>query len=217
MPQDDWCRRTTWTPADEAAFRARNRRSRGAHSKAQYLCIQAETLFKMNQPDLTEHALALAEECLHDFPEVMDRAKAFDLAGRCCVRLGYITRAVHHFHKALERQREFRGIQTLAAFNLGRLAVEESLQSEFDAVLHALDREGAAVFPWHAYMGNGIRAAIAHARGDQQSARDYARSALDAGTIDDTGLSHGRGALGTVRESERATRLHALLVALANG
>jgi hypothetical protein len=44
MSKTEWFRRTTWTPEDEASFRARLKRSRGSFHKAQYLRIQAEHL-----------------------------------------------------------------------------------------------------------------------------------------------------------------------------
>jgi len=203
---DDWYRRTTWTPDDQVAFRARNRRSRSADGKAQYIRIQATTLFETERPELTMAALSLVQESLQEYPNAMDLALALELAGKCCWRLGRHDAAMEYFHAALRREADFPGIVTNACFHMGKLAVEHRMVHEYDAVLRAMEAFGAPVFPWHVYIAEGVRAIVASDRGDQDAAQDHAARALRASGVKDSGLGYGRGRIGIVTDQDTPFR-----------
>lgn len=208
MGRDDWYRRESWSAEDEEAFRARNRRSRGDDSKAQYLQIQAATLYATQKSDLLEPALRLAEECLREYPNAkMSRARALDLAGCCCQRLRRFEDALSHFRSALNFEREFPGVQSLACFHFARLVVEQRVEEEYDAALDALSDFGAPVFPWHAFILNAVTALIAAERGDVEGSRSGAVAALAAAEVTDSGLRGGREKLGLVSPDERDSDL----------
>ena len=201
MARDDWYRRTSWTESDAEAFHERNRRSRGVSNKVQYLRIQAETLLTEASPPLPQEALDLLNLALESSSETLHHAPVLDCAGRCLHALGRASEAMEHFFAALQCQRTHPGIQTNACFHLGRLVAEQRATEHYDVCLEALEEFGAPVFPWHAYMTNGIRAHIAAARGDQVLACEFARAALEAAEVSDSGLDWGRDHLGLVHDT----------------
>ena len=213
MGRDDWCRRTTWTARDQEEFFARNKRSRGADSKAQYMRIQAHTLFETGERALIEAALALLERSLSDYPGAMDRAWALESAGQCCETLGRMDEALDYYRQALDREQEFPGMRSNAGFRLAKLIAELERDDLYGEALAAAEAQGAPVFPWHAYVQNGVRAVRAHHVGNIIDAKMLAETALRAAAVRDTGLSHGRGHLGTVRDT--STRFHEILLRLA--
>jgi tetratricopeptide (TPR) repeat protein len=212
---ENWYRRTTWTPEDQAAFFQRNRRSRGPDSKAQYMRIQAETLRETGDKSLIGAGLELLEQSFRDYPNAMDCAQAYECAARCCESLGRIEEAITYFRKAIQREREFPGIGTNACFRFGKLVVKQGQSDLFDEVVAAIDRFGHPVFPWHAYFGYGTKAVVAYARQEKESARELAQAALKAAGVKDSGLGSGRGNIGIVGETD--TVFHGRLLAAAGG
>jgi len=213
MSRDDWYRRTTWTPDDQREFHDRNRRSRGTDSKAQYIRIQAWTLFETGDGSLINDALELLEQSFVDYPASFDCALSFETAGRCCEALNRIGEAISYYQKALARQKEFPGVVTNACFSLGKLAVEQERSDLYDTVLSALDDFGHLMLPWQAYMAYGIRAVIALSNGDDALARSYADRAFDAAAVRDSGLGWGRAKVGIVKDTN--TRMHSRLLTIA--
>ena len=205
MGRDDWYRRTSWTPRDEEAFRSRNRRSRGTDSKAQYLRIQAETLYQTGDVALTEAALRLARECLSEYPDArISRAPALDLAGRCCARLGRIDEALEYFRAALDSQAEFPGVQTNACFHFARLVAEEGRKDKYDDALRSLSDFGAPVLPWQAFILHGAKALISADEGDLEGAKRSAEAALAMAAVSNSGLGRGREEVGLVGVAEKS-------------
>lgn len=212
MGRDDWYRRITWTEEDRRAFFERNRRSRGADNKAQYMRIQAEALYDTDKDELIVAALELVEASLTEYPEAVDRARAFECAGRCCERLGRLDEAISYYRLALQRERELSGIRTHACFYLARLVAETGRGELFDEAAQALDEFGPAVFPWHCYMSSGSRALMAEQRGETRAAKSYALAALNAAELRDSGLRWGRGEVGIVQNTQ--TEFHERLQSL---
>jgi len=202
MTKDDWCRRTTWTPEDERAFFDRNRRSRGADSKAQYIRIQAETLRQTGKPPLIEAALKLLELGFLDYPNTFDCALSYECAAKCSESLNRINDAIAYYRRALNRENELPGIRTNACFHFAKLVAAIAHRDLYDEAIVALDNFGHPVFPWHTYMIQGPKAIIARNRGDNVSAKSFAEMALEASTICDSGLGRGRGAIGIVNNIE---------------
>jgi tetratricopeptide (TPR) repeat protein len=213
MARDDWFRRITWTERDREDFFARNKRSRGKHSKAQYMRIQAHTLLGTGKPQLIGNALELAKQACSEYPGAMDTALTLEIAGECCEKLERPDNAIDYYRRAIAREHEFRGVRSNAPFLLGKLVVEQRRKDCYGEALNAMEAHGAPVFPWHGYILNGVRAMAATEEGRLAEAKAFAREALAASAIRDTGLSHGRGHLGTVRETN--TGFHFVLLRIA--
>jgi hypothetical protein len=212
--RDAWFRRTTWTERDRTEFFARNERSRSAQSKAQYIRIQAVTLFATGDPDLVKAALGLAEQACADFPDVLDRSCILEIAGQCCEALGKTDDAIQFYRKALLREREVPGMKGNAGFRLAKLIVEIGHDQLYAEALAAAESQGPPCFPSQAYTLNGVRAIVLHRTGDGTTAKLFAKAALDAAAIRDSGLTHGRGHLGTVKDTR--TVFHQALLSIAD-
>jgi hypothetical protein len=129
--------------------------------------------------------------------------------------LGRHEEALEHYRAAMARDRERSGINSGAACDFGRLVVELQRDEVLAEAIAALATQLPSPFPAHAYVDNGVRAVHAARAGDHESAREFAQGALRVAAIRDTGLSHGRGALGTVQDG--SSRFHAIVAALAEG
>lgn len=213
--REEWFRRTTWDADALAEFLKRNKRSRGDASKAQYVYLQAVTLSSTGDASLAAAAYELLRD--HFFPlyeATLHASPAHWCAGLCLEGLGDHEAAIAHYRKAVVIERSKPGMNSNAAFDFARLVVEQSNEGLYDEAVQGVDEHGPSPFPIHAYITNGVRAARAQRDGQRSRARELAKAALESGAIDDTGLSHGRGDLGTVRDTN--SRFHALILQLAN-
>ena len=214
MSKNHWCTSKTWSLKDRERFYERNARSRGDDSKAQYMRVQANSLFETNKTKLVKAALELLEESFSEYPDASARALSFELAGKCCVFLNKNQKAIEYFLSALERQKEYIGIQTNACYALGTLVVEEDVDGLFETVEVALNDFGAPVFAYHAYKEYGIRAYIARYQGKYQEAKLLAKKSIKASKIKDSGLGWGRNKVGLVLK--KRTKFHRKIKALEN-
>jgi tetratricopeptide (TPR) repeat protein len=176
--------------------------------------IQAATLLETGKPQLVQAAFGLVQRACSEYPEAMDRAWGLEIAGQCCDFLGRVDDAIEFYRQALARERAFPGMRSNAAFQLAKVVVENRRRDLYGEALTAAEAHGAPVFPSHAYYLNGIRAVVAKDGGRVVEAKAHAGAALKAAEIRDTGLSHGRGRLGTVRDVD--TPFHRMLVELKN-
>ncbi len=104
-PHGDWFRRTSWTPADPAAFMSRLGRSRKPFHKAQYPRIQALHLAREARPPLHGAALALLDLLLRDDPEASQLAAAHQQRAECLAALDRRIEALEELRLALEADR----------------------------------------------------------------------------------------------------------------
>ena len=116
--------------------------------------------------------------------------------------------------KRLRANERSRACAAMPLFQLAKVVVENRRRDLYGEALTAAEAHGAPVFPSHAYYLNGIRAVVAKDGGRVVEAKAHAGAALKAAEIRDTGLSHGRGRLGTVRDVD--TPFHRMLVELKN-
>lgn len=210
----EWFRQVDWSDGHLAAFLKRNARSRGDMMRAQYVRLQAVTLFATHDDRLIQAALDLLNK--HFFPlysTTLDASAAFCCAGECSESLGHLDEAISFYQRALAREVELPSAKSSATFLFAKLVVEAERTDLVDEAVLGLDRFGSSPFPWHRYVDRGTRAVQASARGDMDAAGPLAVAALEAASIRDTGLGHGRGALGTVTET--GNRFHRLIERLA--
>ena len=66
---NEWYRKQTWTKEDEEDFFQHLKRARGEFHKAQYLKIQAVTLYETRYEPYYDVSLALLDQYFHDFPD----------------------------------------------------------------------------------------------------------------------------------------------------
>jgi hypothetical protein len=209
----EWYRQTTWGQKEQKNFKERNRRSKGDDSKTQYIYIQAETLFQTGKRKYVNAALQMLEKSFTDYGKTMSLVRGLDTAGQCATFLNQIKKAVHFYKLAFEREKEFTGIRSNANMHFGILVVEHNLIDELPLALKEIDKCGAPIFPIMTYVTYGVKAFGSFVNKDFNTAKQLAQRALDAAKIKDTGLSHGRGKLGTV--GNKKTKFYKIVQKLA--
>lgn len=210
----EWFRRSTWTTDDAADFAARLERSRGAARRAQYLRIQALHLHEVGTPALTAAALQLLEQLLAHYPEPSQTAAALGQRAACLIDLGRPAEALESYREALATRRQHPQWGDDGYLGFGELVLALRRSDLYDDVLAALDEFGAgAPFPIQQYRLAAIRALIADARHDAESAREWARAALAASGKQESPFRYHR-TLGLVTRVE--PDIHERLEALAS-
>lgn len=204
MPKDEWFRRTSWSHADEEAFWARLARSRGVSNKAQYLRIQAHTLAETHEDALVRVALRLLERLLADFPEPFQLAASYQQAAQCHEHFGELEQAIRYFRLALDAVRRHRGLDAGTALEFPWFIIEHRLIDLYDEAIITLGsvQDAHLVWPVAVFKMAAIRAMVANARGDHQSAAARAREALDAAHLEKSPFRYHRE-LGLVGEKYR--------------
>ena len=172
----DWFRKDTWSTDDERDFRAHLQRTR-PNGRSQYLRIQAAHLL---QNGLPEPALALLDE-FFVAPDDLFLTLGHTLRARALTDLGRLDDAFTAYRDALEAQRRHPNVQTYAALEFAELVVATQKRGLFTEALELLgELHGEDPFPATQYREAAVRAQIAHASGDQATARREAGRALRA-------------------------------------
>lgn len=181
MGRDDWCRRTTWSVADQADFQARLKRSRSDLARAQYLLLQAESLRATGDPALIVAAIALIDEMVARFPNEVLLAGAHLARAACLDALDRPAEAVESFRAAVVAQWLCPNVVTRVAMAFGRFCIRRDLDEllpEAEAYMNEL--VAPSPFPKDVFDASAVLAlARAHA-GDAAAARTFAERALDA-------------------------------------
>ena len=199
---NDWFRKTTWSEADQADFFAHLKRSRGVGNKAQYLRIQASHLEETHKPELIQVALTLLDKMLTDFPEQGELASAQKQKASCLAALGKTDEAIASYRDALNTERKFPIRRTRAWLEFGRFICDRRLVDFYDEALAVLDElKYDLIFAADVYEFSGIRAIIAANRGDSESAKRFAKSALESAATTHSGFRYHPTA-GLVRNKE---------------
>jgi tetratricopeptide (TPR) repeat protein len=181
MSSDDWFRRSTWTEADREDFNARLKRSRGSGNKAQYLRIQALHLAQAGQH---EGAIELLIRMIADFPEQMQLAQVHAQKADSLAKSGHIDAAIVEYREALQTERDFPNVRTLAWLDFGWLVVEKQLIDFYGEALQVLQEfrdEQSLKFPDIEYRYSVIQSLLADARGEKALSREFAKQALTEG------------------------------------
>ena len=188
MAQDDWFRNTSWSEEDQRKFFARLKRAR-RYNRAQYLRIQAGYLQDAGH---LKPALDLLARMIDQHPEKMQLAQAHLQKAQCLVTLDRPDEAEQEFRAALDCERRFPGALTQAWIEFGWFAVRQSRQRLYQEVLKVLDDRPLAgiEFPIDRYKTNAVRSLIASEAGDSDAARTYAARALEAASLEHSGLRY---------------------------
>ena len=214
---DDWFRRHTWTQVEQAEFFARLHRSRGAFHKAQYARIQAYELHKVGGARYAREALELLDMIVQSWMEEAQRASVHHQRAECLRDLGRDADAIAAYRDTFGEQRRLPSYLTNAHRDFAWWIAASGKHEFFDEALNVLEefsREGGITFPASAYLAEGARALIQHARGDRQLASTHARRALDAAGMKHSGRRY-HPTVGLVQTRDEKT--HAILTSLAAG
>ena len=213
MSRDDWFRRSTWSAADQEDFFARLKRSRTTGNKAQYLRIQAVHLAEAG---LHTEAVKLLNLMFREYPERIQVAAAHRQKAECLVQLGQPDGAISEFRSSLQCQREFPNVETGGWLEFPWFIVQCQLSDMYDEALSILEEFGAEsklTFPEERYKYCTIRAIIADARNDMQTAKDFSNAALQNASSQHSGFRY-HPQIGLVRKFDN--EIHERLVELAD-
>jgi len=126
MAKQEWFRKVSWSPEDEADFLAHLQRARPT-SRSQYLRIQAGHLAASASPALLAVALALLDRFMHSYPDDTFIAMAHDQRARCLSQLQRPEEAVAAFRAALGAIRHRPNVRPNTPTNFGLFVVERHL------------------------------------------------------------------------------------------
>lgn len=187
MAKDEWFRRTRWTDADQAEFFARLERSRSLYHKSQYIRIQAAHL---QQVGLIQESLQLLQRLQAEWPHPSQLAAACAQEAQCHLLMGSIDLAIDAYRRSLELERQHGGGSN-ARIEFAWLIATRELAECYDEALRALSEASLPpLFPIDQYRAAGARALILGATGDPESAKRFARVAIEAASQDDSGLRY---------------------------
>ena len=187
MKNQEWFRRTTWSPDAERDFYERLNRARPSN-KAQYLRIQALHLAEAGQADA---ALNLLNRLFTQFPELVQLAAAHSQAAQCHEHLGNTDEAVREYRLALEVQKGFPNVDPGTRLEFPWFIVMKQLEPLYDEALSILE-SAHIVFPVQAFKAAAIRAFVARARQSQAQASQYAVEALRAAGVEESQFRYHR-------------------------
>jgi len=214
MGREDWYRHTTWTAAEQEAFRLRLRRCRSQSS--QYLRIQAQYLA---QAGLVTEAMQLLREYLEKFRDDFQLSMVCAQLATCYERLGEIEAAISWLRRALAAESVRPNVRTDAWLEFGRMAVEHDLTDLYGDFLGLVEERSGrpgglaseAVFPAQRYVLNACLAIIYTKKGQVGRGREHAKAALAAAAATKSGFSR-HPELGLVRDT--ATELFRRVAAI---
>lgn len=194
MGAHDWYRNEKWDDGIAKAFFAKLNRAR---DKSQYLRIQAYHLTTSN-PDVALHLL----DQYFGIGDAFDVAQAYVDQAAAYETLENIDAAISSLNKALVREIDHPGYQTLAYLRLPTLIVQHGRTQEYDKALAVLDSNASSPgFPVQHYAWHGLRAIILDAKGLHAEARASAIMALDWASRTESGFrNHPK--LGLVQGSD---------------
>jgi tetratricopeptide (TPR) repeat protein len=189
MARDDWYRRTSWSDADEQDFFERLGKSRSTLHQSQYLRLQAVTLVETKQPRLIRVALRLLERLFAEYPDPSQLAAGHLHAAECYEKLGDFPRATEQFRRALEAQALPQAPDVGVTLAFPWFVARHGLSDLYDEALRTLNKADV-VFPVQIFREAAVRAIVADDRGDQPSAAQHARRALDAAGLKRSPFGH---------------------------
>jgi tetratricopeptide (TPR) repeat protein len=196
---------------------SRLRRSRTLYHKAQYLQIQAQHLHRFGRKATTRAALELLAVLLAEFPDPSQLAVAHLVRGDCLQSLGDVPAALEAYRQALQAQRNFPRVTTLAHQRLAWLVATAPLPESYREALAALEEFGGQYGQGElvpiSYRTYASKALLHAGLGQVTGARKAAERALRLAEEDQSGF----GGAPTARASRPARRIHERLKELATG
>lgn len=211
-----WYRRTSWTAADREAFFARLRRSRTPYHKAQYLQIQAHHLYRLGRKATTRAALELIDVLLQEYPEPSQLASAYLVRDECLEALGELPAALEAYRQALQAQRNYPKVTTLAPQTFAWLVATAPLPECYREALSALEEfgnpHGIGVLVPNTYRTYAAKALLHAGLGEVGDAQQAATRALQLAEEREARVGEP-----TARVSGLARRVHAKIKELAAG
>jgi tetratricopeptide (TPR) repeat protein len=200
---EEWFRKTSWTSEESEDFFTRLKRSR-QFSRSQYLRIQASHLAHAGTRHLTLEAMTLLDLLFEEYPDQLEMASAYLQYAECLTSLGRIEEALGYFKKSIDFELAFPNVRTEAPIKFGLTAIQYDCDSEYAAVLRALENFEPS-FPVDRFRMDGIRAIISRKNRDDEMAIFFATRALSAAEETDSGFRY-HPKIGLVSDADTVLR-----------
>jgi tetratricopeptide (TPR) repeat protein len=193
MSNQDWFRKTTWTAQDQGDFFAHLKRSHN-QNRAQYLKIQAHSLYETASLETIKAALELINLAITEYPQRIFLAEMYEQKAKCLNKLGNLQDAESAFQLAFDSMRAIPNIKPSTQFSFGLFVIEHKISRLYKEAIMVLDEfTDRLEFPFIEYYYYGIRAVILNREGNGIEAKSIAIKALQASEKEHSGFSRHPG------------------------
>jgi len=198
---NDWYRKTTWTAADEKDFAKRYESAKSG--KAQYLFVQALSLFEQKNEELNKIALKLLKKYFKDFPnDKNERTGALHLAAQIYEGRKKSKKAFEYYKKAAEHEAEFPKLLIGAWLDYAVFIIKHKKKKLYsEAENYIYNQYDKMVFADHIYKANAVLAAIWKKKRDRKTHRYYKERA------DSAAKESGNQKIGSVIRDKRLDKM----------
>ena len=180
---NEWYRKQTGTKEDEEDFFQHLKRARGEFHKAQYLKIQAVTLYETRYEPYYDVSLTLLDQYFHDFPDEQDfRADCLHLYGRILYVRKLYDKAFVCYREAAYQELKVPTLISGAWLDYPKLIVQLKRTDLYDEAERFLKTQHW-ILPFHLYTANAVLAVICHERGDIDAARRHKQLSHEAAAM----------------------------------
>lgn len=168
----DWYRKETWTKEDEKDFFLHLAKSRGEYNKAQYLKIQAFTLYETHKKKYFDAILTLLDKYFNDFPNENNfKCECLHLYGRVFYDMKTYDKAFDYFQKAAYLEAEFPDVISGAWLDYAQIIIRLKRVEQYDEAERFIQmQDKSLLFPIQIYRANAVLAIIHNFRGEQKEA-----------------------------------------------
>ena len=189
---NEWYRKQKWTKDDEVDFFLHYEKTKTEFNKAQYLKIQAFTLYGAHNKKFFDAILSLLDKYFNDFPnEQFFRASCLHLYGRVFYDRKIYDKALYYYQKAACQELKYPNVISGAWLDYAQIIVQLKCKDMYDKAEEIIQTQyDSLVFPIDIYRSNAVLAVIHNFRGDKENAYRYKCIAHDAALINQPILSN---------------------------
>lgn len=207
MPKQEWYRRSTWSPEDQAEYFAKLNRARAA-SRPQYLQIQASHLAIAG---LHRQALTLLDRYFQDYPGDLFAANGHFAQAQLFIALGDEAAAITAFRNALSAERRPPHVGSNVWLSYPEFIVQRWLHTfyqEAEQILNEFYSESKLAFPALRFQYHFVRAFLADQAKNLHERNLHATNAIAASNETHSGFRyHAKEGLVTTIPSWQAELL----------
>lgn len=187
---NEWYRKQTWTNEDEADFYLHLSRSKTEYHQAQYLKIQAFTLYETHKKQYFNAILSLLDQYFVNFSDDrFFRAECLHLYGRIFYDRRLYEKAFVYYQKSARQESEFPSAISGAWLDYAQIIVRLKRTERYEeAEKLLLSRYDSLLFPIELYRTNAVLAIIRSEYGDAEKAAGYKRLAQEAARMKTSAL-----------------------------
>lgn len=187
-----WYRKQVWTQEAEKDFFLHWARSKTEYHKAQYLKIQAFTLYDTHNKKYFDAILSLLHKYFNDFPnEQFFRGACLHLYGRVFYDRKMYDAAFDYYQKAAYQEINYPNVISGAWLDYAQIVVRLKRAGHYEEAEKIIQAHyGSLIFPIEIYRASAVLAMIYHERGDHENACRYKRSANEAALMEKSALRY---------------------------